>query len=123
MSRSYTERQHLTERYQARQIKRKGPFKDYERRPEQTFLWLLMGYEQFPRCDWNGPNDYPNPEQLGHWRKHSAYSCSCRMCRRYRMTETQDANESKYKQKKYKQDQDYQEGLVEYYSDDKYWYE
>lgn len=123
MSRSYTERQHLTERYQARQIKRKGPFKDYERRPEDTFVWELMGYEIYPNCAWGGPNDYPNPEQLGYYRNHSAYSCSCRQCRRYRYYDWQESRWKRYKTREWKQDQDYQEGLAEYYSDDKYWYE
>ena len=120
MPRSYNERQHYTERYQARQIKRKGPFKDYERRPHDTFVWELMGYEIYPRYSWNGPNDYPTPEQLGYYRNHSAYSCSCRFCRWD--SDYWDARWMKKYRGTWKQDQDYHDGLAEYYSEDKYHY-
>jgi len=124
MPRSYNERQHLTERYQNKQIKRAGPFKDYKRRPKDTFLWELMGLEIYPRYDWNAPANQLDGARRGYYRNHSPYSCSCHRClggwNKY------DENEMRAKRKTYKQDQDYHDGLKEYHisiSDDKYKYD
>lgn len=121
MSRTRNERQHYTDRYQARQIRRKGPFKDYKRRPLDTFIWELMGYEIYPRYLLNGPEDYPNQEQLGYYRNHSAFSCSCHTCRSYRDADWNwESRWKKYKTREWKQEQDYQDGIKEYFLDDKY---
>jgi hypothetical protein len=80
MSRTYLERKHLTECYQQKQIKRLGPFKDYNRRPEQTFYWMMVGYDQFPYYD-REMNDYPSPAKIGFFRNHNYEYCGCRVCR------------------------------------------
>ena len=88
MNRTFTERQHYTDRYQSRQIKRLDP------------------------------TDEPTPERKGHLRNHSAWSCSCRMCRNYREWEKWEKRPDILRS-----DLDYQDGLDEYYDEDKYWYD
>ncbi len=114
MPRTYNERQHLTERYQAKQIKRAGPFKDYRRRPEETFMWELQGYEIYPRWDWNAPEDQLSDARKGYFRNHSTYSCSCNRCRAG--WDRLERNEMTQKRKTYKQEQDYNDWRKEYYT-------
>lgn len=111
MTRSYNERQHLTDCYQQKQIKRAGPFKDYRRRPEDTFWWELQGYDIYPHSDWGTPNDKLDDSRLGYFRNHSPYSCSCHRCR----AGWNDCECIDLKSKKIFQDQDYKDGLKEYY--------
>jgi len=112
MPRTRNERQHLTERYQAKQIKRAGPFKDYHRRPEDTFWWELQGYDIYPRWDWDAPSTPLTDERLGYFRNHSPWSCSCHRC--MNGWDKWSEGEMYIKRKIYQQDQDYREWLEEY---------
>jgi hypothetical protein len=121
MNRTYLERQHLTERYQARQANTHkifyGPYQDPDRRPEFQFLCAISDGSQFPyRLNYN-----PTKRELGHWRKHTPFGCSCHMCRSVRAWEkASDTNWDNPRRRKIRKEElAYQEGLEEYYSDDK----
>lgn len=86
MSRTYNERKFLTEKYQKKQIDRLGPFRDYGRRPEQTFWWKIYNADQFHDFDQN-VKPAPTPEQIGFFRNHNFQYCGCQQCRTIKQVE------------------------------------
>ena len=114
MTRSHNERQHLTDNYQRKQVDRLGPFKDYKRRPEDTFWWELQGYDIYPHSDWESPHDQLDDSRMGYSRNHSTYACSCHRCRAG-WTKS-NAIEMRYKRKTYAQDQYFKDGVKDYHN-------